>query len=53
VFAHITASAQLKARFNPGVTWFGRHVPPLLEVGLLLLGVGLLAGAIAQFRRTD
>ncbi|MFB9836331.1 ABC transporter permease [Actinoallomurus acaciae] len=54
VFAHITASPALKARFNPGVTWFGWHVPPLLEVGLVIvLGVGLLAGAIAQFRRTD
>jgi ABC-2 type transport system permease protein len=54
VFAHISANAQLKARFNPGVTWFGWHVPPLLEVGLVIvLGVGLLAGAIAQFRRTD
>jgi ABC-2 type transport system permease protein len=54
VFAHITASAALKARFNPGVTWFGWQVPPLLEVGLVIvLGVGLLVGAIAQFRRTD
>lgn len=54
VFAHITASPALKARFNPGVTWFGWHVPPLLEVGLVIvLGIGLLAGAIAQFRRTD
>jgi ABC-2 type transport system permease protein len=54
VFTHITASAQLKARFNPGVTWFGWHVPVLLEVLLVVvLGVGLLAAAIAQFRRTD
>jgi ABC-2 type transport system permease protein len=54
VFAHITASAQLKARFNPGVTWFGWHVPILLEVLLVVvLGAGLLAVAIAQFRRTD
>jgi daunorubicin resistance ABC transporter membrane protein len=54
VFAHIHASAQLKARFNPGVTWFGWHVPILLEVLLVLvLGAGLLAVAIAQFRRTD
>jgi daunorubicin resistance ABC transporter membrane protein len=54
VFAHIHASPQLKARFNPGVTWFGWHVPPLLEVGMVLvLGVGLLGIGIAQFRRTD
>ena len=54
VFAHISADARLKARFNPGVTWFGWHVPPVLEVGLVLaLGVVLLGAAIAQFRRTD
>jgi ABC-2 type transport system permease protein len=54
VFAHINANAQLKARFNPGVTWFGWQVPPLVEVALVLvLGVALLGVAIAQFRRTD
>ncbi|GAB2825210.1 hypothetical protein GCM10027176_32060 [Actinoallomurus bryophytorum] len=54
VFTHIHASARLKARFNPGVTWFGWHVPILLEVALVIvLGAGLLAVAIAQFRRTD
>jgi ABC-2 type transport system permease protein len=54
VFAHISASAQLKARFNPGVTWFGWQVPPLVEIALVLvLGVALLGVAIAQFRRTD
>jgi len=54
VFAHISASARLKARFNPGVTWFGWQVPPLVEIALVLvLGVALLGVAIAQFRRTD
>jgi ABC-2 type transport system permease protein len=54
VFAHIHANAALKARFNPGVTWFGWQVPPLVEVALVLvLGVALLGVAIAQFRRTD
>jgi ABC-2 type transport system permease protein len=54
VFAHISANAQLKARFNPGVTWFGWQLPPLVEVALVLvLGVALLGVAIAQFRRTD
>jgi daunorubicin resistance ABC transporter membrane protein len=54
VFAHIDASPALKQRFNPGVTWFGWHVPVLLEVGLVVvMGAGLLAVAIAQFRRTD
>jgi ABC-2 type transport system permease protein len=54
VFAHIDADPRLKARFNPGVTWFGWHVPPLMEVGMvLLLGAALLGIGIAQFRRTD
>ena len=54
VFAHIDANPALMRRFNPGVTWFGWHVPPALEVALvLLLGLVLLGGAIAQFRRTD
>jgi len=54
VFAHINASPALTRRFNPGVTWFGWHVPPLVEVALVLaLGVALLGVAIVQFRRTD
>ncbi|MDN3356148.1 ABC transporter permease [Actinomadura sp. DC4] len=54
VFAHLKANAQLKARFDPGVTWFGWHVPPLVEIGMVLvLGAALLGIAIAQFRRTD
>jgi ABC-2 type transport system permease protein len=54
VFALIKASPALQRRFNPGVTWFGWHVPPALEVVLVLvLGVVLLGAAVAQFRRTD
>jgi daunorubicin resistance ABC transporter membrane protein len=54
VFAHIDASPALKQRFNPGVTWFGWHVPVLLEVGLVVvMGAALLGVAIVQFRRTD
>lgn len=54
VFSHINADPALLARFNPGVTWFGWHVPPALEIVMVLaLGSGLLGGAIAQFRRTD
>lgn len=54
VFNHIDADPALLRRFNPGVTWFGWHVPPLLEVGLVLvMGVALLGAGIVQFRRTD
>jgi ABC-2 type transport system permease protein len=54
VFTHITANAQLKARFNPGVTWFGWQVPVGVEVVMVVvLGLVLLGVAIVQFRRTD
>jgi daunorubicin resistance ABC transporter membrane protein len=54
VFAHISADPALLRRFNPGVTWFGWHVPPALEVLLVLaLGAVLLGAAVVQFRRTD
>ena len=54
VFAHITASPALLRRFNPGVTWFGWHVPPGVEViFVVVLGAALLCAGIAQFRRTD
>jgi ABC-2 type transport system permease protein len=54
VFAHITANPRLEARFNPGVTWFGWHVPVGVEVLLVLaMGLVLLGAAIAQFRRSD
>ena len=54
VFAHIDADPSMMARFNPGVTWFGWHVPLIVEVGMvLLLGLILLGGGILQFRRTD
>ena len=54
VFSHVKASPALRQRFNPGVTWFGWHVPPALEILLVIvLGVALLGAAVLQFRRTD
>ena len=54
VFSHLNASPALLRRFNPGVTWFGWHVPVLVEVAMVLvLGLVLLSVAVAQFRRTE
>lgn len=54
VFSHINANPVLLARFNPGVTWFGWHVPAPLEIVMVLaMGALLLGAAIVQFRRTD
>ncbi len=33
VFKHLTISPAAPAALDPGVTWFGWRVPPLLEVG--------------------
>jgi ABC-2 type transport system permease protein len=52
VFDHLDLEPAVRARLDPGVTWGGWHVPPLVEacvvvaLGLLLLGV-----AIAEFSR--
>jgi ABC-2 type transport system permease protein len=54
VFAHLDLTAVARARFSPGVTWFGWHVPGLLEAAVvLILGLILLAIAIAEFSRVD
>jgi daunorubicin resistance ABC transporter membrane protein len=53
VFAHVDAGP-LTARFGGGVTWFGWAVPVGLEVAVVLaMGVLMLIGAIAQFRRAE
>src|SRR5699024_1139760 len=53
VFAHLDVGAAA-ARLNPGVTWFGWHVPVPLQLGLVAcMGVGLLGAAIVQFRRSE
>jgi hypothetical protein len=43
-------SAQCRA----GVTWFGWHLPPAFEAGMvLLLGLAMMGVAIWQFSRTE
>ncbi|TNY36325.1 ABC transporter permease [Thermomonospora catenispora] len=54
VFSHLEVSPELRRAFDPGVTWNGWLVPVWLEVVLVVLtGLVLMAGAIAQFRRGD
>ncbi|HEY7046249.1 MAG TPA: ABC transporter permease [Jatrophihabitantaceae bacterium] len=54
VFDHLNLSGATRMRLDPGVTWGGWHVPALLEAALVLvLGLGLLGIAVAEFRRSD
>ena len=52
VFDHLTMTPAVRARLDPGVTWGGWHVSPLIEAGVVFaIGLLLLGAAIAQFSR--
>src|SRR3954452_20456731 len=54
VFSHLDISAAARRALDPGVTWWGWHVPALLEVAMVfLLGLGLLSIAIWEFSTTE
>ena len=54
VFNHLDVSASARAALAPGVTWWGWHVPALLEVAVVLvLGLIMLAIAIWEFNATE
>lgn len=54
VFSHLDVSETARRALDPGVTWFGWQVPPLLEVGIvLLLGLAMMGAAIRRFSRTE
>jgi ABC-2 type transport system permease protein len=54
VFSHLDISAAARRALDPGVTWWGWHVPALLEVAMvLLLGLVLLGVAIWEFATTE
>jgi ABC-2 type transport system permease protein len=54
VFAHLHISAAARAALDPGVTWFGWHVPGLLEAGVVAaLGLIMLTIAIVEFSSTE
>jgi ABC-2 type transport system permease protein len=50
VFDHLTISPLAKRALDPGVTWWGWHVPTLLEAGVVAaIGVACLFVAIVEF----
>ncbi|MDH2424095.1 ABC transporter permease [Sphaerisporangium sp. TRM90804] len=54
VFSHLDVAPHIAQRLNPGVHWFGWHVPVGVELLIVaLMGAALLGVAIAQFRRPD
>ena len=54
VFNHLTVSPLARHALDPGVTWWGWHVPGLLEAGVIAaLGLVMLAIAIWEFSTTE
>jgi hypothetical protein len=54
VFSHLDVSETAQRTLDPGVTWVGWQVPPLVEVGIvLLLGLAMIGVAIRRFARTE
>ncbi len=54
VFSHITVSPAAQRALNPGVTWWGWHVPALLEAGVVaVLGLLMLLIAVWEFSSTE
>ncbi len=54
VFSHLDVSETARRALDPGVTWFGWQVPPLVQVGIvLLLGLAMIGVAIRRFSRAE
>jgi ABC-2 type transport system permease protein len=54
VFNHLSISPAARHALDPGVTWWGWHVPTLLEAGVIVaLGLVMLATAIWEFSATE
>jgi ABC-2 type transport system permease protein len=54
VFSHLKIPEAARHVLDPGVTWWGWHVPGGLEAGVVaLLGALMLAVAIAEFSRAE
>jgi ABC-2 type transport system permease protein len=54
VFGHLDISSAARAALDPGVTWWGWHLPALLEAAVVLaLGLVMLAIAIWEFNATE
>jgi ABC-2 type transport system permease protein len=54
VFSHLDISAAARRTLDPGVAWWGWHVPAVLEAGIvLIMGLVMLAIAIWEFNTTE
>jgi ABC-2 type transport system permease protein len=54
VFEHLSVSPLARHALDPGVTWWGWHVPGLLEAGVIaVLGLVMLGIAIWEFSATE
>jgi ABC-2 type transport system permease protein len=54
VFAHLDVSPAARQALAPGVTWFGWHVPGLVEAAVVaVLGLVMLAIAVWEFGRAE
>lgn len=54
VFNHLDISAAAKARLDPGVTWWGWHLPAVFEAAVVVaLGLVMLAIAIWEFTNSE
>ena len=54
VFSHLDISAVARATLDPGVTWWGWHIPSVLEAAVVaVLGLIMLGIAIVQFSRAE
>jgi ABC-2 type transport system permease protein len=54
IFDHLNVSSAARHALDPGITWWGWHVPTLLEpVVIAALGLGMLSIAIWEFSRAE
>ena len=54
VFGHLAVSPLAVQTLSPGITWFGWVVPLGLSLAIVaFMGAGMLAIAIAEFRKTE
>jgi len=54
VFDHLDVSGAGRRTLDPGIAWWGWHLPAWFEVAmLLLLGLAMLGAAIWKFSRTE
>lgn len=54
VFSHLHIPEAARRTLDPGVTWWGWHVPGMLEAAVVaVLGLIMLAIAIVQFNRAE